>query len=669
MARKFRIAAILGVALAVAVSTAHADGWFDHLKAGKHKQLKEDFHAKPVDLCPPVDLMRVAHAIDVIEEGILDDGTVVIKQPDIWGQARMTEYRRDFEEVMKGDLGSFAAVLSARVARSDQASFESATTLAAALAASGGVDRNGILPGGGGGAPSGPSIVYPTPPLIAAGTDPVTAFEVQTAYLKSLTASLEAQTALNASLPAPPAPAAPSPAPSPPSLEGVTTAADLLDGAKLIERTAPFAAFGGQPFGNIADRIGGGNLGLEPTVYLDEKKRYLDHLNQIRRVNLGDDNADTAGYALYLIRMPISIQPGEKTQRGYGAVLNASVRPDFAPDFLYTTFRSLVVADLVDQLSPVVFGILERGQDVEQERKLAEIKAKKAELAELTKKRDTLLADAESIEDRTESVERRVAALNTSAQVLKRVYQSSPGPYLPPKLKTYLEQPILIESPTRSTRDERTGDTIPSPTSRFQDRFAQPIPSQLPVATSDSISGLETTISDLADLYATIYPDLRRPEEPDDVYSKSLPIVVDGFDRAFIAIMAISTIPSSRMPGAPTTESLPTRRSYRRSRTPSRIWRRPWSGSARTSRNSSSRRTGSPPAPIRLRRPTSRTCSSTTICSNSLGPRGSCRAPSGRGAPTSGRSSPRSSTTPTTSSRGNGPSTRCTGSWSRTSTG
>ena len=329
MARNSRISAVLVGVLAVAVTSANADGWFDHLKAGKHKQLKEDFHAKDVDLCPPLDLMRVAHAIDVIEEGILDDGTVVIKQPDIWGQARMTKYRLDFEKVMEDDLGSFAAVLSARVARSDQASFESATTLAAAFAASGGVDRNGILPGGG--RSGGPLVVAPTPMTIDPGADP--------------------------------APAEPAAEPAPPSLEGVKTAADLLDKSELIKRTDPFSAFGGQPFGSIAERLGDGKLGLEPTVYLDEKKRYLDHLNELRRVNLGDDNADTAGYALYLIRMPVSLQPGEKTQRGYGAVLNASVRPDFAPDFLYTTFRSLVVADLVDQLAPVVFGILERGID------------------------------------------------------------------------------------------------------------------------------------------------------------------------------------------------------------------------------------------------------------------------------------------------------------------
>ncbi len=46
--------------------------------------------------------------------------------------------------------------------------------------------------------------------------------------------------------------------------------------------------------------FGDGGLHLEPSIILDEKKRFLDHLNQIRRVNEGDDTADSPGYALYL---------------------------------------------------------------------------------------------------------------------------------------------------------------------------------------------------------------------------------------------------------------------------------------------------------------------------------------------------------------------------------
>ncbi len=38
----------------------------------------------------PNTLEQVACSIDTIEEKILDDGTVVIKQPDVYGQSRMT---------------------------------------------------------------------------------------------------------------------------------------------------------------------------------------------------------------------------------------------------------------------------------------------------------------------------------------------------------------------------------------------------------------------------------------------------------------------------------------------------------------------------------------------------------------------------------------------------
>ena len=70
---------------------------------------------------------------------------------------------------------------------------------------------------------------------------------------------------------------------------------------------------------------------------------------------MGDDTADSAGYGLYLIRMPVSIQPGECTRKGHGAILTTTVRHDFGPDFLPTTFRNLVINDLVDQLTPVVY--------------------------------------------------------------------------------------------------------------------------------------------------------------------------------------------------------------------------------------------------------------------------------------------------------------------------
>ena len=111
----------------------------------------------------------------------------------------------------------------------------------------------------------------------------------------------------------------------------------------------------------IANTSGRPGIGLEPTVVLDEKKRYFDALNNIRRNNMGDDTADSAGYGLYLVRLPASIQPGEKTLRDHGAQVTVTVRPEFVPNFLTETYRNLVINDLVDQLGPLVFELIRAG--------------------------------------------------------------------------------------------------------------------------------------------------------------------------------------------------------------------------------------------------------------------------------------------------------------------
>jgi len=148
---------------------------------------------------------------------------------------------------------------------------------------------------------------------------------------------------------------------------------------KLTENTEFLAAHPGLPakFGDM--------LGIESTVYLDEKKRFLDHLEQIRRVNLGDDTSDSAGYGFYLLRLPVSIQPGRKTQVGHGALLNVTVRHEFDPEFTARTFRNLAINDLVNLLTPLIYNLLthpgwegplrayeEKYKDVESWRRLSE---------------------------------------------------------------------------------------------------------------------------------------------------------------------------------------------------------------------------------------------------------------------------------------------------------
>jgi hypothetical protein len=96
-------------------------------------------------------------------------------------------------------------------------------------------------------------------------------------------------------------------------------------------------------------------------VNLDEKADYITHLHRLRRVNLGDDNSDSAGYGLYLMRVPVSIQPGDKTVKGHGAIVNMTMRHDFGPRFLPATYRNLVMNDVIDLLAPVIQELIRTG--------------------------------------------------------------------------------------------------------------------------------------------------------------------------------------------------------------------------------------------------------------------------------------------------------------------
>ena len=229
--------------------------------------------------------------IDCIQSEILNQGTVVIKQPDIWSQARMTKFRKEFEDTMSPELNNFGDYLSGQIARSDSAAFASQTALGATL--------------------------------VPKGTAP-------TVTMNPL-----------------------GPMPTSTAASGFT----LLNAA-TVSATTPNAKAGAQAAAAALP------LSIEPNIHLDEKQDYLTHLHRLRRVNLGDDTADSAGYGLYLMRVPISIQPGDKTVKGYGAVVNISMQHDFNPRFLQDTYRNLVINDVVDLLAPAVYELIRSGQAI-----------------------------------------------------------------------------------------------------------------------------------------------------------------------------------------------------------------------------------------------------------------------------------------------------------------
>jgi len=99
-------------------------------------------------------------------------------------------------------------------------------------------------------------------------------------------------------------------------------------------------------------------IGLEPTVALDERANYLYHLNQLRRVNAGDDSSDLPGYGLYLIRMPVSLLPSRESIKGKGASVTVKAKHNLTPDVLRNTFGNVVVLDTAYSLMDVII----RGQ-------------------------------------------------------------------------------------------------------------------------------------------------------------------------------------------------------------------------------------------------------------------------------------------------------------------
>ncbi len=100
-------------------------------------------------------------------------------------------------------------------------------------------------------------------------------------------------------------------------------------------------------------------IGLEPTIQLDQLKRYLDHLNEIRRINEGDDTADAPGYSLNLVRIPVSVLPGYHTRKGHGAEVTVTATPHISGEILPRVFRELAINDLVDELSLTVLKLQE----------------------------------------------------------------------------------------------------------------------------------------------------------------------------------------------------------------------------------------------------------------------------------------------------------------------
>lgn len=215
--------------------------------------------------------------IDWLEHQINVNGTVVAKTPDVWGEARMTAHRQEFEKELKKELAAFdKKQINAAEIVSDQA------FLAFALAVKAGEGA--------------------TPPNI--------------------------------------------------NLAATATQVGTDNGNPVINTqfTPPTAIFG-QSGSSLTVTNALSGIQLEQTEVLDQLSRYINHLHEHRRINEGDDTSDAPGYAMNLVRIPVSLIPGSGTKHGYGAEITVTAQPYLGPELLPTAFRDLVINDLVDQLS------------------------------------------------------------------------------------------------------------------------------------------------------------------------------------------------------------------------------------------------------------------------------------------------------------------------------
>ncbi|GEM_PF-2985092 len=78
-------------------------------------------------------LLAFAHEITKLEDDILNDGTITAKAPDVWGDANLMAFIQEYDLLMKQEASKFDATLSAFIARSDQYTLQSTTSLGMAL--------------------------------------------------------------------------------------------------------------------------------------------------------------------------------------------------------------------------------------------------------------------------------------------------------------------------------------------------------------------------------------------------------------------------------------------------------------------------------------------------------------------------------------------------------
>jgi hypothetical protein len=249
-------------------------------------------HRQPPPPAPADACAELAARIAWLDDQLAIHGTIVAKEPDVWSQRRLLRHRYEYEAQLERQLGEFSERSSAALRRSDQAFLG----MALALQAASGRRR--------------------------AATD---------VAVPEVTTSNNVITTIEGLLPS------------------TNEQAGRADSA-VVARTAPLA-FPAPPAGF---GFGDEPVALEPTVHVDQLSRYLLHLQALRRINEGDDSADAPGYDLTLVRIPVSVEPGQRNRRGHAAEITIAATPVLGHALLPTAFRKLVINDLVDVIAPAL---------------------------------------------------------------------------------------------------------------------------------------------------------------------------------------------------------------------------------------------------------------------------------------------------------------------------
>ena len=100
-------------------------------------------HRQPPPRATDPCLADLSARITWLEHHLDASGSIVAKQPDVWGQSRLTRHRVDYEQQMQRQLGAFTERTSAAIRRSDQAF----TGLALAMQSASGRRRPTSWPG------------------------------------------------------------------------------------------------------------------------------------------------------------------------------------------------------------------------------------------------------------------------------------------------------------------------------------------------------------------------------------------------------------------------------------------------------------------------------------------------------------------------------------------